>query len=51
MAVRIRLPVHIDYPRLTDRIDDLGVIAEVIVCKSFTSKFTADSTQRSLGQP
>lgn len=26
-------------------IDDLGVIAEVIECKSFKTKFAADSTQ------
>lgn len=31
-------------------IDDLGVIAEVIVCQSFVDKFEANDTQRSVKQ-
>ena len=29
-----------------NRTDDLGVIAEVIVCDSFVAKFAANSTQK-----
>jgi len=37
--------VYLEYGKLMF-VDDLGVIAEVIVCESFVSKFEANSTQR-----